>query len=139
MEGDVLRGGLKQFRNLRLRKPDGVVFQFDLKLRVSVLGLVENGFDDLRRCSGAQWKRGPVEWFTGRRWNGADPPSPSFGAANGGNGLHWRSQAPSPTDVSVEHPPATHRRSRVPGERAAAFVPSASRGVKRFRAGGNIR
>jgi len=28
-------------------------------------------FDDLRRCSGAEWKRGPVEWFTGPGWNGA--------------------------------------------------------------------
>jgi hypothetical protein len=23
------------------------------------------GFNDLRRCSGAEWKRGPVERFTG--------------------------------------------------------------------------
>jgi hypothetical protein len=29
-------------------------------------------FDDLRRCSGAEWKRGPVERFTGWRWNGAE-------------------------------------------------------------------
>jgi hypothetical protein len=29
-------------------------------------------FDDLRRCSGAECKRGPVERFTGRRWNGAE-------------------------------------------------------------------
>ena len=29
-------------------------------------------FDDLRRCGGAEWKRGPVKRFTGRRWNGAE-------------------------------------------------------------------
>jgi len=29
-------------------------------------------FGDLRRCNGAEWKRGPVEWFTGQRWNGAE-------------------------------------------------------------------
>jgi len=27
-----------------------------------------------------------------RRWNGADPPSPSYGAAKGGTGLNWRSE-----------------------------------------------
>ena len=29
-------------------------------------------FDDLRRWNAAQWKRGPVERFTGWRWNGAE-------------------------------------------------------------------
>ena len=32
-----------------------------------------------------------------------------------GTGLNWRSQAPSPADVSVAHLPATHRRSLVRG------------------------
>jgi len=29
-------------------------------------------FGDLRRCNGVEWKRGPVERFTGWRWNGAE-------------------------------------------------------------------
>jgi hypothetical protein len=28
-------------------------------------------FGDLRRCNGVEWKREPVERFTGWRWNGA--------------------------------------------------------------------
>jgi hypothetical protein len=29
-------------------------------------------FDDLSRWNGLEWKRGPVERFTGRRWHGAE-------------------------------------------------------------------
>jgi hypothetical protein len=29
-------------------------------------------FGDLRRCNGVEWKRGPVERFTGWRRNGAE-------------------------------------------------------------------
>jgi hypothetical protein len=48
-------------------------------------------FDDLRRCNGVEWKRGPVESFTGWRWNGAE-----------WNRLELAKSGPSPADVSVE-------------------------------------
>ena len=59
-------------------------------------------FGDLRRCNAAEWKRGPVAPVTGWRWNGADPPSPSYGAAKGGTGFNWRNQAPAQAEVSGE-------------------------------------
>ena len=48
-------------------------------------------FDDLRRCSGAEWKRGLAERFTGWRWNGAE-----------WNRLELAKSGPPPADVSVE-------------------------------------
>ena len=48
-------------------------------------------FGDLRRCNGVQWKRGPVERFTGWRWNGAE-----------WNRLELAKSGPSPADVSLK-------------------------------------
>jgi len=38
-----------------------------------------------------------------------------------GTGLNWRSQAPSPADVSVEHLPATQRRAWIGGAAHFSF------------------
>ena len=48
-------------------------------------------FGDLRRCNGAEWKRGPVALVTG-----------GAGMERSGTGLNWRSQAPKPADVSLK-------------------------------------
>ncbi|MGA2173659.1 MAG: hypothetical protein ABSH38_01630 [Verrucomicrobiota bacterium] len=42
--GDDRSFPLQQFRNLRLRQPNGVVFQCDLQPRAAVLGFVKDEF-----------------------------------------------------------------------------------------------
>ncbi len=66
-------------------------------------------FDDLRRCSGAEWKRGPVERFTGRRWNGAE-----------WNRLELAKSGPKRADVSLEA--ASGDSSAVEGWRKTRFL-----------------
>jgi len=68
-------------------------------------------FDDLRRCSGAEWKRGPAALVAG-----------GAGMERSGTGLNWRSQAPSAADVSVE----------VPSGDSSAFPASSRSATGRF-------
>ena len=42
MQGDVLRRGLKQLRQERLREPDRIILEPALDARLPVLGLVED-------------------------------------------------------------------------------------------------
>lgn len=64
MQRHVLRRGLEQLRNLRLRQPDRLVFQPALDARAPVFRLVEQEFAAGRRRG---WDQSAHSGFIGRR------------------------------------------------------------------------